>query len=277
MSLTARLIWYIEKRLNEPLSLTRIARANGVSAYYATRLFQLMCGQPLMSYVRARRLSVAAQSVREGADIMDAALQAGYASHEAFSRAFRQQFGVSPKALRQPDCPITLTEPVSMSDPNLNPRPMLSAQQPRIETRTETILAGPSGPFEFKDLTGIPALWQRLDEWFGSVPGQVGGITYGASYNFRPDGFEYLAGVEIDEHGDLPEGFSKLTLPAGRYAVYAHNGHVSAVSHTWRAIYDEWLPASGLTLRPDPVFERMDERFDGNTGTGLVELWLPIA
>ena len=48
-----------------------------------------------MAYVRARRLSDAARALIAGApDILRLALDSGYASHEAFSRAFKSQFGL---------------------------------------------------------------------------------------------------------------------------------------------------------------------------------------
>jgi AraC family transcriptional regulator len=54
-----------------------------------------------MHYARGRRLSEAARALAAGApNILEVALAAGYGSHEAFTRAFRRQFGVPPEALR---------------------------------------------------------------------------------------------------------------------------------------------------------------------------------
>lgn len=276
MSLTAKLIWYIESRLTQPLSLSQVARVHGVSACHVTRLFAVSCDRPLMAYVKARRLSEAARTIQAGGDILDAALGAGYASHEAFTRAFRQHFGV-PRALRQiPEPELRLTEPLPMNDTDLNPRPDLPVQIPSIEKLGTLALVGLSGTFDFDNLSGIPALWQAFRPWFGQIDGQNGGTTYGVSYNYRPDGIDYLAGVEVADGSDLPPDFTRLKLPAGRYAVFEHRGHVSGISHTWRAIYDNWLPAAALKMRYDPGFERMDARFDGATGNGLIEIWIPV-
>ncbi len=277
MSLTAKLIWYIERRLNQPLSLSQVARVHGVSACHVTRLFAMSCDQPLMAYVRARRLSEAAKAIRAGSDLIDAALSAGYGSHEAFTRAFRQQFGVPPRALRHEPAPdLRLTEPLSMNDIDRNPKPDLPPQTPRPEKLDRLTLAGLSGRFDFANLSGIPALWQAFCPWFGHIEGQRGGLSYGVSYNYRTDGIDYLAGVEVTEGSDLPPDFTRLILPAGRYAVFEHHGHVSGLSHTWRALYDDWLPASGLKVRYDPGFERMDARYNGATGQGLIEIWMPV-
>ncbi len=66
-----------------------------------SRLFSCATGKPVTAYVRGRRLTEAARLLAGGApDILAAALQAGYGSHEAFTRAFRGQFGLSPAELR---------------------------------------------------------------------------------------------------------------------------------------------------------------------------------
>jgi AraC-like DNA-binding protein len=57
------------------------------------------------SYVRRLRLERAARKLRMGAvDITEVALAAGYDSHAAFSKAFKQQFGLSPREFRQLGC-----------------------------------------------------------------------------------------------------------------------------------------------------------------------------
>jgi AraC family transcriptional regulator len=278
VSLTAKLIWYIERHLDRRLSLSRVAEAHGISAFHVTRLFAVSMGQPLMTYVKARRLTEAAKALLNGTDILDAAITAGYGSHEAFTRAFRGQFGLPPREVRRASDHITLklTEPLSMNDPALhdpNPQPV---QIPRFAQASAMMLAGPGGSFRFSNLTGIPGLWQAFRPHFGHIDGQVGGIAYGVSYNYRPDGLDYMAAVEVDGTGRLPDGFTTLKVPAGRYAVFEHHGHVSGISQTWRQIYDAWLPASGVKMRDAPSFERMDERFNGDTGMGLTEIWVPV-
>jgi len=79
------------------LTLEDIARSCHVSAFHLTRAFSAALGISLMRYVRARRLSEAARQLAQGAeDILCVALDAGYGSHEAFTRAFREQFALAP-------------------------------------------------------------------------------------------------------------------------------------------------------------------------------------
>src|SRR3954464_4399513 len=102
MSLAAKVIWMIERNLGNELSLSDIADGCGVSKFHMARAFEARVGMPVMQYVRARRLSNAAERLAEGAaDILSLALDSGYASHEAFSRAFKAQFDRTPEALRK--------------------------------------------------------------------------------------------------------------------------------------------------------------------------------
>ena len=269
-----KLIWFVEANLEKEISLDTVAEGLGLSRFHVTRLFGVLYGHSIMAYVRARRLSEAAKLIVLGDDdLLGLALRFGYGSHEAFGRAFRDHFGVPPSAVRDPHVlnNLTLTEALStMSDP------LLTLKSPRIETAPAMAIAGLSGTFDFNQFGGIPLLWQRFRDYFGQIDAQIGGVSYGVSYNYRPEGLDYMAGVEVSE-GDLPDGFSKVRIEPQTYCVFEHNGHVSTISATWRAIYEHGLRDAQRSPVYVPSFERMDERFDGRTGTGVVEIWVPVA
>ena len=101
MSVTSKALWYIESHLNTELTLDGAAEAACVSRFHLCRAFSVSAGISFAGYVRARRLSEAAKFLARGApDILAVALDAGYGSHEAFTRAFRQHFGLTPEQLR---------------------------------------------------------------------------------------------------------------------------------------------------------------------------------
>ncbi|HEY3740852.1 MAG TPA: AraC family transcriptional regulator [Bryobacteraceae bacterium] len=94
-------LWYIESHTGEEITLDDIAQTAGVSKYHLSRAFGLATGCPVMQYLRGRRLTGAARALAAGApDILAVALEAGYNSHEAFTRAFRGQFGLTPEMVR---------------------------------------------------------------------------------------------------------------------------------------------------------------------------------
>src|SRR5262245_13736819 len=97
----AKALWYIENNFAGELVLDEIANVAGVSRYHVSRAFGEAIGRRITGYVRGRRLTEAAKALASGAtDILTVALEVGYGSHEAFTRAFREQFGLTPESVR---------------------------------------------------------------------------------------------------------------------------------------------------------------------------------
>src|SRR4051812_44943252 len=121
MNPVQKAIWYVEGHLDQEIGLDDIAEVAGLSRFHLVRAFGAATGRSVMRYVRGRRLSEAARGLAGGApDILAVALDAGYGSHEAFTRAFREQFGVTPERVRGRACVrhLPLVEPIRM-DGNL--------------------------------------------------------------------------------------------------------------------------------------------------------------
>ena len=96
---------YIREHINEPLHRERLAAVAGFSVPHFHRVFTAHVGESAASYVRRLRLERAGRKLRMGAvDITEVALAAGYDTHAAFSKAFKQQFGLSPREFRQLGC-----------------------------------------------------------------------------------------------------------------------------------------------------------------------------
>jgi len=270
----AKALWFIESHFADEITLTEISAVGGVSRFHMVRAFGMATGHPVMRYVRGRRLTEAAKALARGApDILMVALDAGYGSHEAFTRAFRDQFGLTPDMVRAGGTldNLLLVEPVNMDETS---KPVLA--EPRIEDGRALLVAGLGERYAFDNLAGLPGLWQRFGEHLGHVPGQVGGIAYGVCHNTDDTGFDYIAGVEVADFSSLPTNFSRVRVTEQRYAVFTHSGHVSTVRGTFMAIFNDWLPKSGYRSADAAVFERYDERFDPRTGMGGFEIWIPI-
>src|SRR6516165_12662413 len=117
MNPVQRALWYIESHLAEPLTLEDISAVGGVSRFHMVRAFAAATGFSVMRYVRVRRLTEAARELARGApDILSLALDADYGSHEEFTRAFRDHFGMTPEAVRAATCvdKLKLQEPILM-------------------------------------------------------------------------------------------------------------------------------------------------------------------
>ena len=275
MSAVGKAIWFIETHFAGDISLDDIARSAGVSRYYLARAFSLATGRSVMGYVRGRRLTEAARSLSNGApDILSVALDTGYGSHEAFTRAFRDQFGLTPEAVRaqRRTCNLDLVEPIKLDETLIeNLKPV------RFENGKPLLIAGLGERYTWESSKAIPAQWQRLVPYLGTIPRQVGGTTFGVSCNGDDEGnFDYIAGTEVTDFSGLPAAFSRLRLGEQKYAVFAHREHISAIRRTVCTIWTKWLPDSGHEAADAPGFERFGKAFDFSTGTGIFEIWIPI-
>jgi AraC family transcriptional regulator len=96
---------YIREHIDEPLNREVLAAVAGFSVPHFHRIFTACAGENITSYVRRVRMQRAGRKLRMGAvDITEVALAAGYDTHAAFSKAFKQHFGLSPSEFRQLDC-----------------------------------------------------------------------------------------------------------------------------------------------------------------------------
>src|SRR5262245_40475030 len=98
---------FIEDHLDEELTLDRLARIAHFSRYHFHRIFKALVGEPVNEHVRRLRLEAAAVVLKTtDRGVLEIALAAGYDTHESFTRAFRQMFGVSPSQFRAENHPL---------------------------------------------------------------------------------------------------------------------------------------------------------------------------
>ena len=275
MTPASKALWYIESHFQQEIALDDVAQVAGVSRYHLSRAFALATGHSVMRYVRARRLTEAARSLAGGApDILAVALEAGYGSHEAFTRAFCEYFGLTPEALRAHGNlnQIQLMGPIKMDETLLT-----HLEPPRFEKGKTLLIAGLSERYTSETAAGIPAQWQRFVPYLGHILGQVGRATYGVLCNSDDAGnTEYISGVEVSDFARIPKELACMRIPEQRYAVFTQREHVSTIRRTWFTIFNQALPAAGLKPAGGPEFERYGEQFNPETGAGGFEIWIPV-
>ena len=278
MSAIAKVVWLIESRIGDrELSLEAMADHAGISRSYLSRIFPIVTGRQLSAYQRGRCLTEAARRLAGGApDILDVALDAGYGSHEAFTRAFRDQFGLTPDELRRRRSldQLDLVEPLRM------PSETKHLAAPVVEALPALRIAGLMHHFTFKTMDTIPHLWQRFGPYIPQLERGAPIPAFGISGRM-PEGsecFDYFAAAPVPEGEETPPGLTAMTIPAGTYARFTHEGHISTIRDTCAAVYDSGIPSLGREPDTDwfSFVEYYGPDFEPSTGTGTVEIWVKL-
>jgi AraC family transcriptional regulator len=167
---------------------------------------------------------------------------------------------------------LTTQEPINMGETLSTP-----LEPPRFVDGKPFLVAGLSERYSCDTSMAIPSQWQRFGAYFGKLLVQVGNVAYGVCYNADAKGnFDYLCGVEVSDASALPDALIPLPIEAQRYAVFNHRDSISTLRLTMAAIWTQWLPSSGYVAANAPNFERYDEKFDPVSGTGGLEIWVPL-
>ncbi|MGX8700316.1 helix-turn-helix transcriptional regulator [Caproiciproducens sp.] len=102
---------------DEALTLRFLSRKLGYSEFHTTRKFKEISGMQFRDYLRLRRLAFALKEVRDSEkSILDIAFDYGFSSHEAFTRAFKGAYGVTPSEYRKKPKPVVLRTKINPFD-----------------------------------------------------------------------------------------------------------------------------------------------------------------
>lgn len=153
---------------------------------------------------------------------------------------------------------------------------------PRFVDLPPLLIAGMREPLNEQSAQTIPLLWQKFAPSIGLIPHQRGAVAYGLCVHSSESSnghYYYMAGCEVSEFGSLPAELSPLIVPAHKYAVFAHEAHVSSIKDTIDYAFDKWLPNAEYKHNSQSIhfFERYGENFNPQTGFGDIEIWLPLA
>lgn len=102
---------------DDSLTLQVLSRKLGYSEFHTTRKFKEISGMQFREYLRSRKLAFALKEVRDSEKgLLDIAVAYGFSSHEAFTRAFKDIYGVTPSDYRKHPKPIVLRTKINPFD-----------------------------------------------------------------------------------------------------------------------------------------------------------------
>lgn len=257
---------HVFDHLDAPLDGEAVARAAGLSRFHFHRVFKGMVGESALALHRRLRFERAACQLIDGApSVTDVALDAGYETHEAFTRAFRDRFGVPPSAFAsQPDVPSPPTRlPTATGLHFGTPRrvPHFVTQETAMDIAIET-----RKPLRIGYLTHIGpyhligAVFHRLHAIAGQHqlhgPGVVTlAISYDDPETTPPEELRSEACISLADDTPLPDALDERVLPGGRYARARYEGAYPGLGDAWQRFAGQWLPSSGEQVSGGPCFE----------------------
>lgn len=162
---------------------------------------------------------------------------------------------------------------------------LIELEEPRSTERGPLLLAGERSryPMTEESLYAIGEQWARFGAAIPTVPGLTGAGAYGLFWDMFSGAasFEQFTAVEVEQLAGVPDSFATLTVPASAYVVFPHPHHVSKLRNTVTTVWHKWLPESGRVPAGGagdiPEFiEWYGQDFDPMTGTGTMELWVPV-
>ena len=264
---------HVDSHLGEDLKLETLAQLAAISPFHFHRLFLSWTGETLNTFVRRRRLESAAGRLRHCPDekITVIALNSGFASPEAFARAFRDHFGMTPSAWRSGGW-------TSWRSPT---NALCRAMNSKVEVKR-------CEPTEYLFMRGRGDYGHTAAElWDNFLP-----LVHSMGLGDQPLAFigiddPAIAGAStcrMDACVELPPDWRDpgLRLPRHRFeARWIASTRFDGPSHDielgWNALLEDWLPSSPFTMGEGHFFERYDPR-EGAPGTPLVrcELCMPV-
>ncbi len=276
---------FIETHLDEDIALATVARQAGLSQWHYQRIFKALTKETLKNYIRARRLAQALENLLETRmGILDIALMAGYNSQEAFTRAFKERFALTPNEFRQRGRRNLIVRKLRMDEDYLRHLHQNVAHAPELVARPTMLLVGLRTRFYGSDSDKnnlgqqLPPLWERFIPRLTEIAHTVPGCCYGVISPVAGDSdeLEYFAAIEVRLVDALPAGMHSIAIPAAHYATFLHCGVGELVDRTVDYIYSSWLCQSTYRHTGGPDLEIYDARYDRLSERSQMRYAVPI-
>ena len=256
LALLSNIIEFIETNLQNPIGIPEVCEQSSYSAWEFQRIFRAHVGDSIGGYIRGRRLTNAAEDLINHPDkrILDVAIESQFNSQEAFARAFKTNFGITPSEIKSNIAQFRLRKKNRIGLDNLlhlkagiTREPQIVEEQLRhfigFETKMHSHLD------EDKDYLQLaPQMWMAFDQRRKEISNRVKGKSFGFAIseegNMLEDTLTYFASVEVSCLDQIPAGMKALTLKPRLYAMFENVGHPHKSHLTIDYIYGVWLPNS---------------------------------
>ena len=276
---------YIEKNLCGDIDTNELAHISGTSADSFSRFFSYMTGMAVSEYIRRRRMTVAADMLNNpDIKVIDVAVQLGYDSPDAFSRAFARQHGIRPTEYRKNGGNLRILPPASFHIMIKGAKEMNFS----LIDISAAELIGISRLFDGEKCYSREALRHEMwTEEFEDIPGklasgewnQMGNNSYdGTWYGIWRNG-RYAIARTSREVSD--KSLEKIAINPGTYASFqTEKGGMAweELPKLFSLIFESWLPTSDYIHSGDDIIEvyHLWADYDRRKKERYYEVWIPV-
>lgn len=260
---------FIEQNLTEELDIEAIAGKAVLSPFYYQRIFGALCGMTVGEYIRARRMTLAAQELnRKDVKVIDIAVKYGYDSPDSFAKAFQKFHGITPSQAKEPGAPLRSFAPLHIKI-TMEGGTMMDY---RIVEKAPFTIVGVKRPFNSDtSYQEIPKFW---DEWLAQGEKRPIMGTFGVCLDMKGKDFDYWIADLYFPWEDIPEGCETRVIPGSAWAQFPCT--MKTLQDTNTKIWSEWLPAlQGYSLAGEYDIEVYLPPEEGSDEM-KVYIWVPL-
>ena len=260
---------FIEQNLTEELDIEAIAGKAVLSPFYYQRIFGALCGMTVGEYIRARRMTLAAQELNgKDVKVIDIAVKYGYDSPDSFSKAFQKFHGITPSQAKEPGAPLRSFAPLHIKI-TMEGGTMMDY---RIVEKAPFTIVGVKRPFNSDtSYQEIPKFW---DEWLAQGEKRPIMGTFGVCLDMKGKDFDYWIADLYFPWEDIPEGCETRVIPGSAWAQFPCT--IKTLQDTNTKIWSEWLPAlQGYSLAGEYDIEVYLPSEEGSDDM-KVYIWVPL-
>jgi AraC family transcriptional regulator len=287
---------HCEEHLEEALNLAELAAIAGFSPHHFHRIFQYVTGEAPKEYLRRLRLERAVLRLKVSPDnVLQIALEAGFRTHETFTRAFARRFGITPSDFR-----TLLRGYREVADEVMGSQsfPGYADETPltlRFDMRKEpvTVEMCPSRHLLFVRHVGYEnlldgqesflSLWDELFDYADAQgirysPELLVGITHDDPYVTDERHIRFDACLPIDGPVGASYPIGYRFQPASLCVARRHVGGMEEIAKTFAYIGVDWLPSDDYGLRAAAPFEvyRSSRGADGRLHRIHTDAYVPL-
>lgn len=260
---------FMEKNLTDELDIEEIAGKAALSPFYYQRIFGAVCGITVGEYIRARRMTLAAQELhRKDVRVIDIAVKYGYDSPDSFAKAFQKFHGITPSEAKESGAPLRSFAPLHIKI-TMEGGTMLDY---RIVEKAPFTIVGVKRPFNSDtSYQEIPKFW---DEWLAQGEKRPIMGTFGVCLDMRGKEFDYWIADLYFPWEEIPEGCETRVIPGSSWAQFPCT--IKTLQDTNTKIWSEWLPAlQGYSLAGEYDIEVYLPPEEGSNDM-KVYIWIPL-